>query len=162
MYVLPISKIVKSVFDVKLSFQRTEQFLDGLYDENETDKSGKGFLSESGEVSDDSGKVESNDDEAEQGGPQSDPESHGEVVDLEVMTEVHEDLLEDEDWASTAEYRERLPSEETEHSASNEVTQERLQHSLETFSDVAEEAPESDSFCDGGEVDVDDRGESLS
>ena len=78
------------------------------------------------------------------------------------MTEVYEDLFEDEDGASAAEYCEGLTSEQTEHSASNEVTQERLQHSLETVSDVAEEAPESDSFCDGCEVDVDDRGESLS
>ena len=46
------------------------------------------------------------------------------------MTEVYKDLLEDEDWSSAAEDGERLTSKQTEHSASNEVTQERLQNSL--------------------------------
>ena len=110
----------------------TEQFLDRLHDEDDADKSGKSLFCEPRKVSDDGGKVQGHDDQAEQGGPQTYPESHREVVDLEVVTEVDEDLLEDEDGSGTAEDSERLTSEQTEHSSGYEVTKEGLEDSLHT------------------------------
>ena len=102
----------------------TEQFLEGLNDENDSNESSKGLLSEPGEVSDDGGEVEGHDDETEQGGPESYPESHGEVVDFIIFTEVNQDLLEDEDRSGAAEDSERLTSKHAEHPAGYEVTQE--------------------------------------
>ena len=108
----------------------TEQFLEGLNDENDSNESSECLLSEPGEVSDDGGQVESHDDETEQGGPESYPESHGEVVDFIVFTEVDQDLLEDEDGAGAAEDSERLPGQQTEDSPGQQVTHEGLQHTL--------------------------------
>ena len=139
----------------------TEQFLEGFNDENDSNQSGEGLLSEPGEVSDDGGQVESHDDETEQGGPESYPESHGEVVDFIVFTEVDQDLLEDEDGAGAAEDGERLASEHAEHPARYEVTQEGLQHALAALSDVAEKTSEGDGLGDGRQVDVDDGGQRL-
>ena len=120
------------IFTFQVRSQLTEQFLQGFHDENDSHQSSEGLLSEPGEVSHDGREVQSDDDETEQGGPQSYPESHGEVVDFIIFTEVYEDLLEDEDGASAAEYCERLTSEQTEHSTGYEVTKERLEDSLHT------------------------------
>ena len=139
----------------------TDKLFESLHNENDTNETGKCLLSEPGEVPDDGGEVESDDDETEQGGPESYPESHGEVVDLIVFTEVHQDLLEDEDRPGTAEDRERLASEHAEHPACYEVTQEGLQDALAPLRDVAEKPPEGDGLGHGGQVDVDDGGERL-
>ena len=104
---------------VNCRYGLTEKFLEGFNDENDSDQSSEGLLSEPGEVPDDGGEVEGYDDETEQGGPESYPESHGEVVDFIIFTEVDEDLLEDEDRSSAAEDSERLPSEHAEHPAGN-------------------------------------------
>ena len=108
---------VSDVFSIIL----TEKFLEGFNDENNSNQSSESLLGEPGEVTDDGGEVESDDDETEQGGPESYPESHGEVVDFIIFTEVYEDLLEDEDRTSAAEDSERLASKHAEHPASYEV-----------------------------------------
>ena len=148
---------VSDVFSIIL----TEKFLEGFNDENNSNQSSESLLGEPGEVTDDGGEVESHDDETEQSGPQSYPESHGEVVDFIIFTEVDQDLLEDEDRSGAAEDSERLTSKHAEHPAGYEVTQERLQDALPTLGDVAEKPSEGDGLGDGGQVDVDDGGERL-
>ena len=143
-------------FIFQVRFQLTEEFLQGFHDENDSHQSSEGLLSEPGEVSHDGREVQSDDDETEQGGPQSYPESHGEVVDFIIFTEVYEDLLEDEDRTSAAEDSERLASKHAEHPASYEVAEERLQDALPALSDVAEKPSEGDGLGDGGQIDVDD------
>ena len=46
------------------------------------------------------------------------------------MTEVHQDLLEDEDWPGAAQHGQGLAREQAEHAARQQVAQEGLQHSL--------------------------------
>ena len=55
-------------------------------------------------------------DDAEERGPESDPEPGGEIVPLRSLAVRHQDLLEDEDGAGAAEDRERLPGQQTEDS----------------------------------------------
>ena len=109
---------------VNCRYGLTEKFLEGFNDENDSDQSSEGLLREPGEVPHDGREVESDDDETEQGGPESDPESHGEVVDFIIFTEVDEDLLEDEDRSGAAEDSEWLTSKHAEHPAGNEMAQE--------------------------------------
>ena len=109
---------------VNCRYGLTEKFLEGFNDENDSDQSSEGLLREPGEVPHDGREVESDDDETEQGGPESDPESHSEVVDFIIFTEVDEDLLEDEDRSGAAEDSERLTSKHAEHPAGNEMAQE--------------------------------------
>ena len=74
--------------------------------------------------------IHSHDDDAEQGGPESNPEPGGEVVPLCRLAVGHEDLLEDEDGAGAAEDSEGLPGQQTEDSPGQQVTHEGLQHAL--------------------------------
>ena len=63
---------------------------------------------------DDGWAIHSHDDDAEQGGPESDPEADGEVGHPVGEAEVHQDLLEDEDRASTSQDCEGLTRKQAE------------------------------------------------
>ena len=74
--------------------------------------------------------IHSHDDDAEEGGPEADPEPDGEVGHPVGEAEVHQDLLEDEDGPSAAQDGEGLPGEQAEHAPGQQVAQEGLQHAL--------------------------------
>ena len=94
--------------------------------------------------------VHGHDDDAEEGGPESDPEPRGEIVPLRAEAVVHQDLLEDEDGSGAAEDSERLSGKQTEHPPGQEVPHEGLQHSLQAVSDVPQEPTKRYRLRHGG------------
>ena len=93
---------------------------------------------------------------------------------------MHQNFLEDENRSGAAEHGERLAAEQTEDPAGEQVSEKRLQHSLqpntwlmrgkqetlsdassssvagthlETLGNITEEPTERDGFCDGCQID---------
>ena len=131
--------------------QLTEEFLQRFYNEDNSYERGESFFCEAGKISanctncncsqmqrcftsllpHDGGQVEGYNQEAEECRPQPNPEPHGQVVDLEIFTKMHQNFLEDENRSGAAEHGERLSAEQTEDPAGEQVSEKRLEHSLQ-------------------------------
>ena len=102
-----------------------------------------------------SGTIDSNNDNAEEGAPQSNPESGGQIIETVRVTKVHQDFLKDENRTCAAKDSEGLAGKQTEDTTSKKMTKEGLQHTLETVGDVTKEATKGDGLSDSCQVNVD-------
>lgn len=102
----------------------------GLVDEYEPHNSCEYLLSEPSEQLHHSTRVESNQPNHKDCGPQSNPESEIEEWDIVHRTEVEDNLLKDNGRSSCSKYHKRLPREYAEHKIANTNSDDHLCCSL--------------------------------